>query len=330
MAKKFGDYLRTCGISDSTLQRLVDYRLGAPKCSSNDRLIPESLVTEFEDSEGNVVNTAILSLLAGKHVIFEGVKGTGKNTLINMLAYIFGRPVYTYSFNKFTDVDSVVGSNTLKDGSVSFNPHQLTQALEDKDGAWFVGDEINMARGDTLAFLHELLDDRGEIEIPSYGKVSKNRHFRFIGTMNYGYTGTQELNEAFADRFVIIHVEPADLDKLLRAEFPNINVNASIKLNRFYKDLHRLALDGEISSKAVSVRGIKSAVDLIINYDLDWKTSMETCVFNKSFDDYEKQKCKDVMDTLFDSELENCYFSNTPSTGTADVDISEVPTRMGV
>lgn len=331
MGKKFGAYFQNVGVSQELMQRVIDYRLGAPKSTSH-RLITEELVREFSDDSGVIIQ-CLTALTAGKHLILEGVKGTGKNTLINLLAFLFGRPVYTHSFNKFSDVDSIVGSNTLKDGTVEFKPHQLTEALEDPDGGWFIADEINMARGDTLAFLHELLDDRGEIEIPGYKKIAKNRHFRFIGTMNYGYQGTQELNEAFADRFEVIHIEPLSVESLstlLTESYSDLKEETSVKLARMYHDTHRLATDGEISSRGVTIRGIKSMCDLILNYNLSWKLALEMSVLNKTFDSYERSKILDVANTLLTADTifsEKQYLSevaNRATEGTNQVNISGV------
>lgn len=327
MSKKFGSYLNNVGCTTELVQKLIDYRMGAPK-STSDRLVREELVQEFKDDDvKQVVVQFITAILAGKHVILEGVKGTGKNTLINLVAYLFGRPLYTYSFNKYSDVDSIVGSNILKDGNVEFKPHQLTEALEDEDGAWFIADEINMARGDTLAFLHELLDDRGEIEIPAYGKIQKNRHFRFIGTMNYGYTGTADLNEAFADRFEIIHIDPLtvnEIAELLQASTPKLNNEFAGYLGKIYHDCHRLASEGEISSRGVTIRGLKSAVELIVDYGLQWRLAFNTSILNKTFDDYEKSKINDIINATLPTNVGNNDFTRAMGEGTSGVDISDV------
>ena len=52
--------------------------------------------------------------------------------------------------------------------------------------------------------LHETLDYRRCIDIPGYDQIRLHPASRFIATMNYGYAGTRELNEALASRFVVI------------------------------------------------------------------------------------------------------------------------------
>lgn len=306
---KFGEYFKAIGVEGKSLEGLMEYRRTAPK-STSERLLGTDKIRYYKDNHG-IVKKSIIALVQGKHVLYEGVKGTGKNTLINMLSYVFGRPLYTYSFNKHADIDSIVGQDTLKNGTVEFRPHQLTEALNDKSGAWFVADEINMARGDVLAFLHQLLDERGEIEIPNYGKIEKNPHFRFIGTMNYGYMGTQELNEAFTDRFEVIHIPPmteTELTEFLREEYEELSLRGSRLLGKMYSDIHKLAVSGEISSRAVSIRGIKSAVEHILQYDLDWKDAFDMGFICKAFDEYERTKIYDAIYTLISKDQVNSYW----------------------
>ena len=48
---------------------------------------------------------------------------------------------------------------------------------------------------------------------------------RFIGTMNCGYAGTRELNEALVSRFVVVDmpvISDENLQKLLRRSFPTL------------------------------------------------------------------------------------------------------------
>ena len=44
--------------------------------------------------------------------------------------------------------------------------------------------------------LHAALDFRRVIDVPGYERIALDDAARFIGTMNYGYAGTRELNEA--------------------------------------------------------------------------------------------------------------------------------------
>ena len=62
--------------------------------------------------------------------------------------------------------------------------------------------------------------------MPGYERIPLAEETRFIATMNYGYAGTRELNEALTSRFVVIQmptITEENLEKLLRTQFPDLN-----------------------------------------------------------------------------------------------------------
>lgn len=83
-------------------------------------------------------------------------------------------------------------------------------------GGFGVLDEINMAKNEAAAVLHAVLDQRRILEVPGYDKVSLDPAARFIATMNYGYAGTKELNEALVSRFLVIDMPEPDKETLER------------------------------------------------------------------------------------------------------------------
>ena len=89
-------------------------------------------------------------------------------------------------------------------GQVTFRPGPVYLCA--KNGGFGILDEINMAKNEALAVLHATLDFRRAIDVPGYDRVEVDPAARFIGTMNYGYAGTRELNEALTSRFVVIQM----------------------------------------------------------------------------------------------------------------------------
>lgn len=71
-----------------------------------------------------------------------------------------------------------------------------------------------MAKNDAVSVLHATLDYRRSIDVPGYDKIDLHPAARFIGTMNYGYAGTKELNEALVSRFLVIDM-PAQTEETL-------------------------------------------------------------------------------------------------------------------
>ena len=63
---------------------------------------------------------------------------------------------------------------------------------------------------------------------------------RFIATMNYGYAGTKELNEALVSRFAVIQmpmIAKESLIKLIRKNSPAIREDAAEELAALFLDL---------------------------------------------------------------------------------------------
>lgn len=117
------------------------------------------------------------------------------------------RPCYNLSFHINMDAFSMIGNDIFRNGEVVFRPGPIYQSAV--DGGFCILDEINMARNEALAVLHSVLDFRRTIHIPGYDQIPVHPATRFIATMNYGYAGTRELNEALASRFVSFRCLPS-------------------------------------------------------------------------------------------------------------------------
>ena len=143
--------------------------------------------------------------------------------LAENLAAAFGRPAWDISFHVNMDAASLIGMDTFADGQVVFRPGPVYRCAQ--CGGFGVLDEINMAKNEALAVLHAVLDFRRAIDVPGYDRIPLAEETRFIATMNYGYAGTRELNEALTSRFVVIQmptITQDDLEKLLRTQFPDL------------------------------------------------------------------------------------------------------------
>lgn len=294
-------HLKSQGFNDSDVEKVINYREKFP-VGTHERLVqPETLFVGAK-----VLKTCVQALLAGQHLILEGGKGVGKNTLIDTLACMFKRPTYEYPFNGGTDVANIIGEDTLSvdengNSVVTFKKHQLLNAMQDEVGAWFVADEVNMTRAEVLSVLHMVADYRGKIDVPGYGVVRSHPAFRIIATMNYGYMGTAELNEAFADRFTIVHVpsmSEKDMARSLLSKNPMLNPDIAARLAKLFDDLDRKAKAGAITSRAVTVRGLYQTISLVAE-GCDPKVALECCVTNKAFDSYERTQINDTINTLF-------------------------------
>lgn len=247
---------------------------------------------------GKVLNQAIERILSGGNILLEGEKATGKNLLCMNLAFFFGRPIWDISCHNHIDAISLIGADTLKAGEVVFKPGAVYNVA--KHGGFGVLDEINMAKNEAVAVLHSILDDRRVIDVPGYERIKLHECTRFIGTMNYGYVGTKELNEALVSRFTVIHVAPlskSELVDLLYASYGEHYDKDTLTLfAQIFDDLRTKAKNGEISTRSVDMRGIKCAIEMCIN-GIKPFDALESNIINKAFEEYEREIIRDTIVT---------------------------------
>lgn len=267
---------------EHTVDDAMQYRLAEPQ------------IPYFGDE---VLTMAIAALLQGENILLSGSKATGKNILAENLAYLFGRPLYNISFHVNTDASSLIGTDTFKDQEVQLRHGPVYQCA--LYGGFGVLDEINMAKNEAAAVLHAVLDQRRILEVPGYDKVSLDPAARFIATMNYGYAGTKELNEALVSRFLVIDMPEPDketLERIIRYRFPDIRPEALVQFVGLFLDLQKKAANGEITTKVLDLRGMLSALGTI-RAGLAPELAIRMGITNKTFDLFEKELVNDVVMT---------------------------------
>lgn len=251
----------------------------------------------------DVWEEAVSALLSGENLLLVGPKATGKNDLAENLSALFGRPQWDVSFYINTDAASLIGADTLSDGTVSLRHGPVARcALE---GGFGVLDEINMAKNESLAVLHATLDFRRCIDVPGYDRIPLSDATRFIATMNYGYAGTRELNEALASRFLVIDMPPISqehLYKLLQWEFPQLSKACAEQFVALFIDIRKKCDSAEISTKALDLRGLLGAIRLM-GEGLSAQRALELGLVNKCFDAFERQLVEDVVRARIPEDL---------------------------
>lgn len=255
----------------------------------------------------DILDKAISAILASKNILLVGDKSTGKNVLAENLAYLFNRPMRNVSFHVSVDSSSLIGDDTLKSANVVFREGPI--ALASLHGGFAVLDEINMAKNEAMAVLHSVLDYRRKIDIPGYDLIEVHPATRFIATMNYGYEGTRDLNEALLSRFVVIkmpQISDTDLRYLIKDQHKELNSEIIEQIAKFFADLKSKAKAHEISESAPDLRGIFDAIDLV-KEGLEFKEALNMCLVNKIFDDYEADLIKDLIRARFE---DNIYYKD--------------------
>lgn len=286
------DFLTNEGISENLISEIKRYREQYEINPNMKYRIPKP---RYHYYGKEIWEEAITALLCGENLLLVGPKATGKNVLAENLAAAFGRPIWNISFHVNSDSASLIGTDTFKNGQVIFRHGPIYEcALQ---GGFGILDEINMAKNESIAILHATLDFRRIIDIPGYDKIPLNDASRFIATMNYGYAGTRELNEALTSRFMVIEmpgISSANLKKLLKREFPNMQEKYLEQFIGLFYDIQEKSKNSEISTKSVDLRGLLSSIHLMQKGLSPFK-ALQMGIANKSFDDYERKLVEDVI-----------------------------------
>lgn len=246
-----------------------------------------------------ILELAVSALLQGENVLLCGGKATGKNILADNLAWMFGRPVYNVSFHVNTDSSTLIGTDTFVGGEVRLRNGPVAQAA--LQGGFCILDEINMAKNEAAAVMHSVLDYRRLIDVPGYDCIPMHPATRFIATMNYGYAGTRELNEALVSRFTVIRMptlQAGQLHRLLQSAVPNASEAHLEGCIGLFLDLNEKAVNGEISTHPVDLRGMIAALRMMTD-GMRPRDAVAMGITNKCFDEYEHQLVADVVMTRF-------------------------------
>lgn len=289
---KILDFLREEQIDPALVQELARYQAAHPLDGALCSRVP---VPRYLYYGREIWEQAIAALLCGENLLLAGGKATGKNVLAENLAMAFGRPSWDISFHVNMDASTLIGMDTFAGGQVVFRPGPVYSCAV--SGGFGILDEINMARNEALAVLHATLDFRRSIDVPGYDRIPLAEETRFIATMNYGYAGTRELNEALTSRFVVIQMPPIgeeNLKKLLTAQFPGLKAKYADQFARLFLDLQKKCESAEISTRALDLRGMLDAIRLMYR-GVPAETALDMGITNKAFDTYEQGLIRDVI-----------------------------------
>ena len=301
--KSLMEFLRQEGVSSLLLDRVAEYRkrydtMEIPAETS--RRIPQTKIRYYGTG---VWEKAVAALLSGENLLLAGPKATGKNVLAENLAELFGRPLWDVSFHVNVDASYLIGTDTYDGSRVTFRPGPIYNCAV--YGGFGVLDEINMARNEALAVLHATLDFRHVIDVAGYDRISVSLAARFIGTMNYGYAGTRDLNEALCSRFAVLDMpliaEP-DLERLLKDVFPAIKPKICQQFVYLFYEIEKKAQAAEISERALDLRGLIDAIRLV-EKGISSGDALEMCIVNKTFDAYERRLVMDVIKSRIPTDL---------------------------
>ena len=160
-----------------------------------------------------VVEGAVISMIAGGNVLLEGVPGVGKTRLVRTLGRVFGLPFSRIQFTPDLMPADVTGTNMVVKGEDGKTAFQF------QEGPIFsniiLADEINRATPKTQSALLEAMQEHKVTVMGTTRKLSEP--FFVLATQNpIEQDGTYPLPEAQMDRFMFkIIVSNPSLDELL-------------------------------------------------------------------------------------------------------------------
>ncbi|MBQ3656681.1 MAG: AAA family ATPase, partial [Bacteroidales bacterium] len=138
----------------------------------------------------------------------------------------------------------------------------VTKAI--REGGAVVFEEINFAKPQYLAFLNSLLDDNGFVRLDNGEIVRRHKNFRFFATMNIGYFGTKQLNQALYNRFNAVveipQLSDTAIKRMLLTRIPECSDKID-NLLRIYRKIKKKISEEEVDL-VISPRNLENWVSL--------------------------------------------------------------------
>ncbi len=160
-----------------------------------------------------VIEGAVIAMIAGGNVLLEGVPGVGKSRLVRSLGRVFDLPFSRIQFTPDLMPTDVTGTNIIVKGedgnsTFEFQPGPIFSNI-------ILADEINRATPKTQSALLEAMQEHTVTVMGVSRKL--NEPFFVLATQNpVEQDGTYPLPEAQMDRFMFkIIVKNPSLDELM-------------------------------------------------------------------------------------------------------------------
>ena len=207
------------------------------------------------------------------HVALKGHMGTGKDHDKEQFAAKLKYPYYRIPLSGEVRDVTLLGSVQLygdgKGGTESkWQDGELTRALR---GPAIVNlSELNAAGPEVLFALHSLLDRHKKLELPNGEVISLRDDCYIFGTMNptslRDYSGTQTLNKAFADRWVIWDKPFPNKDQLqliFKKRYPNLQSEFSDLIIKLAIEINNSFMSDDISINIETPMSLRTIVERI-------------------------------------------------------------------
>jgi len=245
-------FLKSAGVTPEVIQLLLQNM----RAKVNMEKVPLKPTRPYKSKTDNL-NDALAFTMRSKPLRFIGNKGSGKNTLIETVCWLMNQPMLRVQGSSELDKMDILGSLQLDGGNTTFQLSPLMEALQ--EGTTVIIDEANLVRPEVLGILHSATDTARSVLVPGYGLVKLHPRSQIIYTMNEGYTGTADMNEATVDRCPTFELEPeVNLSDILSG-FPTDKVKTAQKVS---DDIRKAVEEGTLSPDAITIRGYIDALEM--------------------------------------------------------------------
>ncbi len=205
------------------------------------------------------------------HLALRGHMGTGKDHDLEQFAARIRTPYYRIPLTGEVRDITLIGSVKLygdgKGGTESrWEDGDITRALR---GPAVVNlSELNAAGAETLFALHGLLDRHQALELPTGEMVRLRDDVRIFGTLNptdlRDYAGTQTLNKAFADRWIIWEKEfPGEegLVAMIDRRHPTMEPKVRDLLTKLAVEINTSFVAGDSRTRVETPMSLRTVLD---------------------------------------------------------------------
>jgi hypothetical protein len=207
------------------------------------------------------------------HVAVRGHMGTGKDHDIEQFAALLRLPYYRIPLTGEVRDVTLIGSTQLhgdgKGGTESrWEDGDITRAMR---GPALVNlSELNAAGAETLFALHGLLDRYRTLDLPNGDAVRLRDDVRLFGTMNptdlRDYAGTQTLNKAFADRWVIWEKDfpsAGQIQEMLQRRYPSLRSEFVEAIARLTTEANESFVARDAGTRVETPMSLRTVLDRI-------------------------------------------------------------------
>ncbi|GMQ92928.1 MAG: hypothetical protein BMS9Abin12_0405 [Acidimicrobiia bacterium] len=205
------------------------------------------------------------------HLALRGHMGTGKDHDLEQFAARLKTPYYRIPLTGEVRDITLIGSVKLHgDGMGGTESHwedgDITRALR---GPAIVNlSELNAAGAETLFALHGLLDRHRALELPTGEMVRLRDDVRIFGTLNptdlRDYAGTQTLNKAFADRWIIwekTFPEAEEMQSMIAKRHPGMDPEMSELLAKLAVEINTSFTAGDARTRVETPMSLRTVLD---------------------------------------------------------------------